>query len=93
MVYNTIVNVILMIIIIDHGQGNIGSLKNSVRQVGKKFKLCSNFDQFEWEDKIDGFILPGVGSFDECMVKMRKRRLDSKKSKKSTGKRKRKGFY
>ena len=65
-----------MITIINHGQGNIGSLKNSINQIGKEFKLCSNFEEFQWDDNIDGFILPGVGSFDECMIEMRRRKLD-----------------
>ena len=65
-----------MIIIIDHGQGNIGSLKNSINQIGEEFKLCSTYEQFHWDNKINGFILPGVGSFDKCMVQMRQRKLD-----------------
>ena len=65
-----------MITIINHGQGTIGSLKNSINQIGKEFKLCSNFEEFQWDDNIDGFILPGVGSFDECMIEMRRRKLD-----------------
>ena len=65
-----------MILIIDHGQGNIGSLKNSVRQVGKQYRLCENYQSMDWESHIDGFILPGVGSFDQCMIEMRRRKLD-----------------
>ena len=65
-----------MIVIIDHGQGNIGSLKNSLSQLNINFKVCSNFESFSWEEEIRGFILPGVGSFDKCMIEMRRRKLD-----------------
>ena len=65
-----------MILIIDHGQGNIGSLKNSLRQIGKKFRLCQSHEEIDWEGDIEGFILPGVGSFDQCMIEMKRRELD-----------------
>ena len=62
----------IMILIVDHGQGNIGSLKNSVRQIGKHFRLCQRNDEMNWEGDIEGFILPGVGSFGQCMIEMKK---------------------
>ena len=65
-----------MILVVDHGQGNIGSLKNSIQQIGKEYKLCDNYENMDWGLNIDGFILPGVGSFDQCMVEMRKRSLE-----------------
>ena len=60
--YSGTVKLNSMIIIIDHGQGNIGSLKNSINQVGKEYWLCSKYEEFEWQDNMEGFILPGVGS-------------------------------
>lgn len=65
-----------MIIIIDHGQGNIGSLSNALKYLNIDHKVCSNKDEAS-KIKIDGFILPGVGTFNAGMEKMKERSLDT----------------
>lgn len=51
-----------MIIIIDYGMGNLGSIKNMLKKVGADFKLSSSVDDIRNASKL---ILPGVGSFDK----------------------------
>ena len=65
-----------MIVVLNHGQGNIGSLTNTLSYLGKKYEVWANvFDEYESKE-IEGFILPGVGSFNSGMREMRKRSLD-----------------
>jgi glutamine amidotransferase len=56
-----------MIIIIDYGAGNIGSIVNMVRKVGSEAKVSSNKEDILSAEKL---ILPGVGSFDYGMQKL-----------------------
>lgn len=53
-----------MILIIDYGMGNLGSIQNMLKKAGYKAEISSNPHQIEEADKI---ILPGVGSFDRAM--------------------------
>lgn len=64
-----------MIIIIDHGQGNIGSLTNTLKFLNINHKVCSHKDSAATLN-IDGFILPGVGTFNAGMENMKNRSLD-----------------
>ena len=65
----------MFIIIIDYGSGNIKSVYNSVNTVLRDFdsfskvKVSNNLAEIKKADKI---ILPGVGSFDQCMNRIRK---------------------
>ena len=65
----------MFILIIDYGSGNIKSVYNSVNTVIRdfdrfsKFKVSINLAEINKADKI---ILPGVGSFDQCMNRLRK---------------------
>jgi imidazole glycerol-phosphate synthase subunit HisH len=56
-----------MIIIIDYGLGNLGSVENMFRRIGADAKISSNADDILAADKL---ILPGVGSFDNGMSKI-----------------------
>ena len=64
----------MIVLIIDYGSGNIKSVYNSVERtlhnLNKPFKVKvgSNLSEIEKADKI---ILPGVGSFDKCMNRIR----------------------
>lgn len=51
-----------MIVIVDYGMGNLGSVKNMLKKVGADFKLSSSADDIKNASKL---ILPGVGSFDK----------------------------
>ena len=65
----------MFVIIVDYGSGNIKSVYNSVKRTMQNFnkfsevKVSKNLSEIEKADKI---ILPGVGSFDQCMNRIRK---------------------
>lgn len=57
-----------MIAIIDYGMGNIRSIANMLKKIGAKVFLANRPKEVEMADKI---ILPGVGSFDTGMTKLK----------------------
>ncbi len=57
-----------MIAIIDYKIGNLGSIKNMLRKLGTESFITNDPSEIEAADKI---ILPGVGSFDEGMIKLK----------------------
>ena len=65
----------MFVLIVDYGSGNIKSVYNSVKRtlqnLDKSFdlKVSSNISEIRKADKI---ILPGVGSFDQCMKRISK---------------------
>ena len=65
----------MFVLIIDYGSGNIKSVYNSVKRTLHNFnklsevKVSRNLSEIKKADKI---ILPGVGSFDRCMNRIRK---------------------
>ena len=65
----------MFVLIIDYGSGNIKSVYNSVKRTLHNFnkfsevKVSGNLSEIEKADKI---ILPGVGSFDQCMNSIRR---------------------
>ena len=65
----------MFVLIIDYGSGNTKSVYNSVKTILKNFdrfsqvKVSNNLSEIKKADKI---ILPGVGSFDQCMNRIRK---------------------
>lgn len=50
-----------MIVVVDYGLGNIGSILNMIKKVGGKANCSSNIKEINDADKL---ILAGVGSFD-----------------------------
>lgn len=50
-----------MIVVIDYGMGNLGSIANMIKKVGHKCIITSDLDVIKNATKL---ILPGVGSFD-----------------------------
>jgi len=50
-----------MIIVIDYGMGNLGSIANMIKKVGYKCIITSDLEEIKKATKL---ILPGVGSFD-----------------------------
>ena len=58
------VNGEVMIVIIDYGLGNLGSIKNMLKKIGSVSLISSNVSDIEKADKL---ILPGVGNFDQGM--------------------------
>ena len=65
----------MFVVIIDYGSGNIKSVYNSVKKTINNFnkfyevKVSRKLSEIKKADKI---ILPGVGSFDQCMNRIRK---------------------
>ncbi len=58
-----------MIVILDYGMGNLGSIQNMLKRVGAPAaKISSDPKDIEQAEKL---ILPGVGSFDTGMQRLR----------------------
>lgn len=53
-----------MVLVIDYGMGNVGSVLNMLRKLGAEAKLSASPADLAAADR---FILPGVGSFDAGM--------------------------
>ena len=64
------------IAIIDHGIGNIGSIKKVLEFLELDYTVIASANDYELASGISGFILPGVGSFDVGMKSIRSRKLD-----------------
>ena len=61
-----------MITIIDYKAGNIASIKNMLKKIGVQSIISDKVEDIESADKL---ILPGVGSFDHGMQKLKEYRL------------------
>ena len=61
-----------MIVIVDYGMGNLGSVSNMFKRIGVKSIISSNKLEIENADKL---ILPGVGAFDNAMKKLNEQNL------------------
>jgi glutamine amidotransferase len=57
-----------MITIIDYGLGNLGSVKNMLKRIKVPAQITADLEEIRKAEKI---ILPGVGSFDAAMLKLR----------------------
>lgn len=57
-----------MVSIIDCGMGNLGSVKNMLKHIGAKSKIVSSVEDVNQAEKI---ILPGVGSWDNGILKLK----------------------
>lgn len=57
-----------MIIIVDYGMGNLGSVLNMFKKVGASAKISSDLDEISKAKKI---LLPGVGAFDTAMKRIK----------------------
>lgn len=62
-----------MIVIIDYGLGNLGSVKNALDKLGIDSMVSKSVGEIK---KADGLILPGVGSASEGMKNLQKSGLD-----------------
>lgn len=61
-----------MIVIVDYGMGNLGSILNMLNKVGAEAAISSDVTTIETAEKI---ILPGVGAFDTGMQRLADRQL------------------
>jgi len=56
-----------VIVVVDYGMGNVGSIANMLRKVGADAVVSSQARDLETADKL---ILPGVGAFDAAMARI-----------------------
>lgn len=68
-----------MIVIIDYGMGNLGSILNMLKYLKADAMISSNISDIEKADKL---ILPGVGAFDNGMTNLQNLELISPLEKK-----------
>jgi glutamine amidotransferase len=61
-----------MIVIIDYGMGNLGSIKNMLRRLGVESIISDELDAIRQAEKL---ILPGVGAFDNGMKNLSEKRM------------------
>ena len=61
-----------MIVIVDYGMGNLGSVLNMLKKIGTKARISSSVEDIEKADKL---ILPGVGAFDNGIKHLKKLNL------------------
>lgn len=61
-----------MIVIVDYGLGNLGSIKNMLQFIGFDAMISSEIEHISSASKL---ILPGVGSFDQGMHNLNERGL------------------
>jgi glutamine amidotransferase len=56
-----------MLVIIDYGMGNTGSIVNMLKKIGVDATLSAEYDKIQKAHKL---ILPGVGAFDKAMTNL-----------------------
>ena len=56
-----------MFVIVNYGVGNLTSIQNMLKKAGVKAIISSLKEEIEQADKI---LLPGMGAFDNCMIKL-----------------------
>jgi imidazole glycerol-phosphate synthase subunit HisH len=56
-----------MIVIVDYGMGNLGSIANMLKKIGAPCRITSDLGEIEQAQKL---ILPGVGAFDAAMERI-----------------------
>lgn len=61
-----------MIMIVDYGLGNVGSIINMLKKLGAESKLSKDHSELARADKL---ILPGVGAFDVAMQELKDKNL------------------
>lgn len=61
-----------MIVIVDIGMGNLGSILNMLRKIKIEAKISSSPEEIKQADKL---ILPGVGAFDNAIQSLKSRGL------------------
>lgn len=59
-----------MIVIVDYGMGNLGSILNMLKKIGAEAVISSRIEEIEQASKL---ILPGVGAFDNGMRNLAER--------------------
>ncbi len=60
------------IVIVDYGMGNLGSIQNMLKKIGRQPVISADIPVIEKADKL---ILGGVGAFDNAMTKLNELKL------------------
>jgi glutamine amidotransferase len=60
------------VVIVDYGVGNLESIRNMLKKAGFESKVSSRKEDILQADRL---ILPGVGAFDACALKLRQSEL------------------
>jgi glutamine amidotransferase len=68
-----------MLFIVDYGVGNLASIKNMLKKIGVDAEISGNEDDINTADRL---ILPGVGAFDTCVMKLQQSGLQEVLNKK-----------
>lgn len=63
-----------MIVVVDYGMGNVGSVVNMLRKVGADAEATGDVSAVARASKL---VLPGVGAFDAAITRLRERELVS----------------
>lgn len=74
-----------MIVIVDYGMGNLGSIVNMLKKIGAHAKISADIHEIRSAEKL---ILPGVGAFDAGMKRLRELNLVETLNDEVIGKRK-----
>ena len=59
-----------MIGIVNYGLGNIIAFENIIKNLNVEYCIINSFNDF---NKCSKIILPGVGSFDEAIIQLKKK--------------------
>jgi len=54
----------MRVVVVDYGSGNLGSMLRAIEELGARPELATQPDMIKGADRI---LLPGVGSFSDCM--------------------------
>lgn len=57
-----------MLTIVDYGVGNLASIQNMLKRIGRQVRISATEEDILQADKL---ILPGVGAFDTCAEKLK----------------------
>ena len=63
-----------MILIIDYESGNIRSISNALNFLGIKYRTVSKLEEIDFN--FSHIILPGVGSYNDAMLNLKKKKFD-----------------
>ena len=63
-----------MILVVDYESGNIRSISNALNFLNIEHKIISQIEQIKFE--FTHIILPGVGSYNDAMLNLRKKKFD-----------------
>jgi glutamine amidotransferase len=63
-----------MIVIVDYGSGNLGSIINMLKRVGASVRVAAKPSEL---DDATAILLPGIGNFDSCSKNLRRQGFTS----------------